>query len=55
MTVCELMHELRKMPEDAEIIMYSQSENWQYLIADGEPFSLEHDDDGTPLLYIITE
>ena len=55
MTVYELKTMLEQQPEDAEVIIYSQSENWSYVIVDGEPFSLEHDEDGTPLLYIITE
>ena len=55
MTVCELMHELRKMPEDAEIIIFSRAESWQYLISDNDTFSLEHTQENEPILFIATE
>jgi len=55
MTVYELIHELQKYPEDAEVIIYEKYLKWQNLIDDSEPFSLEHDNDGTLLLYLITE
>lgn len=57
MTVYELMHELRKIPEDAEIIIYSRTENWQYVIDDNDndTFSLEHTQENEPILFIATE
>lgn len=55
MTVCELIHELKKYPEDAEVIIYEKYLKWQNVIDDKEPFTLEHDKDGTPILFISTE
>lgn len=55
MTVCELIHELKKYPEAAEVIIYEKYLKWQNVIDDKEPFTLEHDKDGTPILFICTE
>lgn len=55
MTVYELIHELKKYPEDTEVIIYEKYLKWQNVIDDSEPFSLEHADDGTPILFMCTE
>ena len=55
MTVYELILELKKYPEDAEVIIYEKNLKWQNTIDDKEPFSLEHNEDGTPILFLSTE
>ena len=55
MTICELITELQKYPEDAEILVYDKTLNWTSVIDDREPMNLEHAEDDTPLLYLYTE
>lgn len=56
MTVYELIHELKKFPEDCEVLIYDKSLNWTNAIDDKEPFSeVEHAEDDTPILYLYAE
>ena len=56
MTVYELIHELKKFPEDSEVLIYDKTLNWTNAIDDKKPFSeLEHEQDGTPIIYIYGE
>lgn len=57
MTVYELIHELQKRPEDAEVLIYDKTLKWTNAIDDRGPLSeTEHDDDdGTPIVYIYAE
>lgn len=56
MTVCELINLLKNRPEDAEIIVFDKTLKWTNTIDDTEPLSAtEHDEDGTPIIYLYTE
>lgn len=56
MTVYELMDLLKDRPEDAEILIYDKTLKWTNAIDDAEPLSeTEHDNDGTPIIYLYTE
>lgn len=56
MTVYELKELLEKLPEDAEIILSPVSPAPHYVIHDRRPVeSIEHDEDGTPIIYINVE
>ena len=56
MTAYELIQALQGRPEDAEVLIYDQKLNWTNAIDDAEPLSeTEHDEDGTPIVYLYTE
>lgn len=56
MTAYELIEELKKLPEDCEILIYDARRKESRIIYDREPISeIEHDSDGTPCAWINTE
>lgn len=55
MTVYELVTLLQQYPEDAEILIYDNTLNWHNVLSDRIRPELEHDEDGTPLLYLQTD
>lgn len=55
MTISELIVELEKFPEDAEILLFHNDIKESAVIKDSVRFHIEHDTDNTPLLYITIE
>lgn len=55
MTISELIVELEKFPEDAEVLFFHDDIKESAVIKDSERFDLEHDNDGTPLIYITIQ
>lgn len=56
MTIYELTQILNQYPEDTEIIINHDTKYTHSVINDRQTIaSFEHDDDGTPIIYINTE
>lgn len=55
MTISELIVELEKFPEDAEIILFHDDIKESAVIKDSTRFDLEHDEDNTPLIIITIQ
>lgn len=55
MTISELIQELEKFPESAEVLLYHEDFKESAVIKDSRRFEIEHDDDGTPLVYITIQ
>lgn len=55
MTKSELLVELEKFPEDAEILFFHDDIKEGAVIKDSERFYIEHDQDGTPLIIITIQ